>query len=168
MSRPEHGTVTDTIERESAGGTTVSRRAESSGETTDGSTAFSKDAVFDVLRNRRRRLVLEFLRERGTSTLPDVAEHVAAVENEKEVRHLTSSERKRVYVGLYQCHLPMLADAGVVDYDANRKTIELRERSSLLYPYLDLDVRDGPTRDGPDNGWLWNWRRSLRSLLDRG
>lgn len=102
------------------------------------------DVVFDILKNQRRRHVLRYLRENETTTLSDLAEHVAALENEKDVRSLTSSERKRVYVGLYQCHLPRMSDAGVIDFDSDRGRIELRETAEQLDEYLDAD--DGPGR----------------------
>lgn len=172
VSQSDYGLVTDAAEREQTPKTTTSREGRTSlsepasTEASDESTSLSKDVIFDIIKNRRRRLVLDFLRNRQTTTLPDLAEHVAAVENEKEIRRLTSSERKRVYVGLYQCHLPKLADAGVIDYNPDRKTIELRERSSQLYPYLDLDPRGRLESGDTDNG-LIHWLTSLTGLLPR-
>ena len=102
------------------------------------------DVIFDILKNQRRRHVLRYLRENETTTLSDLAEHVAALENDKDVRSLTSSERKRVYVGLYQCHLPRMNDAGVIDFDSDRGRIELRDTADQLDEYLD--VADAPRR----------------------
>ena len=102
------------------------------------------DVIFDILKNQRRRHVLRYLRENESTTLSDLAEHVAALENDKDVRSLTSSERKRVYVGLYQCHLPRMNDAGVIDFDSDRGRIELRDTADQLDEYLD--VEDGPAR----------------------
>ena len=102
------------------------------------------DVIFDILKNQRRRHVLRYLREHETTTLSDLAEHVAALENDKDVRELTSSERKRVYVGLYQCHLPRMSDAGVIEFDSDRGRIELRDTADQLDEYLDVD--DGPAR----------------------
>lgn len=80
----------------------------------------SLDIVFDIAKNERRRLVLRYLRDHeGPVQLGELAEHIAALENDKEVRMLTSEERKRVYVGLYQCHLPKMDGAGVVNFDRN-------------------------------------------------
>jgi len=47
----------------------------------------------------------------------DVAEHVAAKEHETTVKQLLSDERQRVYIPLYQSHLPKLDEAGIIDYD---------------------------------------------------
>lgn len=102
------------------------------------------DIIFEILKNRRRRRVLHHLKEQedGSIDLGSLAEHVAALENDKSVAALTSGERKRVYVGLYQCHLPKMNDAGVVDFDRNRGTIELGETADQLDEYLDVDGED--------------------------
>lgn len=98
----------------------------------------SDDEVFHVLYNRRRREIIAHLKAQdGESTVGDLAERIAADENDIPVRQLSSYERKRVYVGLYQNHLPILDDVGVVEYDKNRGTVRLREAVSQLEPYLD-------------------------------
>lgn len=98
----------------------------------------SYDEIFDVLYNRRRREVLTYLRDHdGTATASDLAEYIAAKENDTTVKQLSSSTRKRVYVGLYQNHLPMMDETGVIDYDKNRGTVRLRDSARELEPYLD-------------------------------
>jgi len=100
----------------------------------------TKDLAFEILYNRRRRDVITHLRENGgTATISDLAEYIAAKENETTVDALSSSERKCVYVGLYQNHLPMMDDAGVVSYNKDRGIVELRESVAQLEPYLDDD-----------------------------
>jgi hypothetical protein len=104
------------------------------------------DTLFELLQNQRRRDALRYLgANEGRTTLSDMAEHIAAKENDLPVGAINSKQRKRVYIGLYQCHLPKLADAGVVDFDKDRGTIELCDRAAQLYPYLD----EGATASGP-------------------
>ena len=102
------------------------------------------DVVFEILKNKRRRLVLRFVKEQDDESvdLGELAEHVAALENDKSVSGLTSGERKRVYVGLYQCHLPKMDDADIVEFDRNRGTIELGECADQLEEYLDNQSSD--------------------------
>jgi hypothetical protein len=98
----------------------------------------SVDVIFEVLKNERRRRVIEYLRtHEGPAELGAVAEHIAALENDKEEAAITYAERKRVYVGLYQCHLPKMDDMGVVDFNRARGRIELTEQTHHLLPYLD-------------------------------
>ena len=104
----------------------------------------SKDTLFAILENQRRRDVLRYLRRNGdTATLSDLAEHVAAIENDVDVAALSSDERKRVYIALYQCHLPKMATAGVVDFDKNRGTVELLDAAEQFDAYLDDDIDSG-------------------------
>ena len=102
--------------------------------------SLSLDIVFEILRNERRRLVLHYLRDNdGEATLGQLAEHIAALENDTTVTALNAQQRKRVYVGLYQCHLPKMDDAEVIDFNQSRGTIELRDSAERLESYLDTD-----------------------------
>jgi len=103
-------------------------------------TELSLDLIFEVLKNRRRREVIRYLREHEQQvTLSDLAEHIAALENDTDVASITSSQRKRVYVGLYQCHLPKMADMEIVHFNQNRGIVDLGPNAPQLYEYLDND-----------------------------
>jgi len=95
------------------------------------------DQTFTLLQNRRRRLVLEYLRERESTTQSALARHVAAVENGIPEDAVTSTQRKRVYVSLYQAHLPKLDDFGAISFDRDRGTVERTPRVDELLQYLD-------------------------------
>ncbi|MFC6887814.1 DUF7344 domain-containing protein [Halorubrum trueperi] len=96
-----------------------------------------KDELYDLLSNHRRRYVIHFCKKAdGPLTLSDLAEKVAAREQDKSVAELTSAERKRVYTSLQQTHLDRLADAGMIDYDGDR--IELTDEAATLDVYLDV------------------------------
>ncbi len=106
-------------------------------------TPLSRDMVFDVLKNQRRRYALHYLKQaEGTVQLSDLAEQVAAWENDTTVGAISAAERKRVYTALYQSHLPKLDDAGIVDYNQNRGIVELATAAEQLDPYLETDTRD--------------------------
>lgn len=96
-----------------------------------------------MLRNARRRELLRYLNDQnGQVTLSDVAEHIAAIENDTTPELLDSQQRKRVYVGLYQSHLPKLDSMGVLTFDQQRGTIELKPAASHLNEYLYDDTPD--------------------------
>ncbi|WP_205427170.1 hypothetical protein [Halorussus sp. MSC15.2] len=114
----------------------------------------SRDLVFDVLKNRRRRYALHYLRRADDSVqLSELAEQVAAWENDITVDAISAAERKRVYTALYQSHLPKLDDAGIVEYNQNRGIVELSDAAEQLDVYLDLESR-------PDIPWC-NWYLGL-------
>jgi DNA-binding transcriptional ArsR family regulator len=108
---------------------------------TDDDGRLSKDVIFELLKNRRRREVLAYLLEADeTVTLGELAEQIAAWENDTDVKALSSDQRKRVYVALYQTHLPKMDDAGIVEYDQDRGLITLADNADLLMMYLDTDT----------------------------
>lgn len=112
-------------------------------ETTKVPSSLPKDVVFGLLSAKRRRRVLEFMAEHGDqTTLSDLADHIAAMENDTEIRLLSSQQRKRVYVALYQCHLPKMSDADVVEFDKNRGLVEPGSNIDQLEPYLDVPGGD--------------------------
>ena len=101
--------------------------------------ALSDDEFFHLLQTSRRRDVLRYLRVReGPVRMRDVAEQVAAWEHGTTVAQLTSNERQRVYIALYQAHLPTLADAGVIAYNKPRGVIEPGPMFDHVAAYLDM------------------------------
>ena len=107
------------------------------------------DVTFEILKNRRRRLILEYLEgETDPMAIGELAEHIAAIENDIDVRQLDSQQRKRVYIGLYQCHLPKMDDAGVIEYNQTRGLVELNDKAAPLYDYFDETEPEQPDTDG--------------------
>lgn len=110
--------------------------------------SLSQDAVFDILSNARRRFVLYYLREAGEPVeMGELAQELAAWENETTVDELTKQQRKRVYVSLYQTHIQKLADAGIVNYDHDTGMVELTSGANEIGSYLSMDdTQDERTR----------------------
>lgn len=105
----------------------------------------SLDELFDLLRNRRRRDILTYLdASDGTVTLDELAEAIAADENDIEPEQLSSQQRKRVYISLYQNHLPKMDDLGLIEYEKNRGVVKLVDISEAK-PYLSVDSTEGST-----------------------
>ncbi|MFD1514274.1 DUF7344 domain-containing protein [Halomarina rubra] len=97
----------------------------------------SGSELFSVIKNSRRRYVLTFLlTENRRVSLAELAVHIAAKENEISIGAVTSTQRKRVYVSLYQSHLPMLHEAGAVEYNDARKYAHPVENIEVFRPYL--------------------------------
>lgn len=139
-SAPQHTEASDVDANRVQNDTDDSSAGESST-----SEELSLDLIFEVLKNRRRRDVIRYLREEDEQTsLSDLAEHVAALENDTTTQALSSSQRKRVYVGLYQCHLPKMDDMDIVNFNQDRGYVELGENVEQLDPYLDPVTAEEP------------------------
>lgn len=110
---------------------------------TDEGDTLSQNRVFDLLSNARRRFVLHYLNQQeGPIELRELADEVARWETGSE--SLTRKQRKRVYVSLYQTHIPRLADAGVVDYDPDTGLVELVDRARDIDRYISQPGDERP------------------------
>uniref|UniRef100_UPI003F7B2881 DUF7344 domain-containing protein n=1 Tax=Halomicrococcus sp. SG-WS-1 TaxID=3439057 RepID=UPI003F7B2881 len=88
-------------------------------------TELPKDKIFHILQTQRRRDALRYLKaNEGPVEMRALAEQVAAWENDTTVAALSSDERQRVYIALYQSHLPKLDEEGVIDYNQSRGIVE--------------------------------------------
>ena len=105
----------------------------------------SRDRVFDILSSPRRRYVLHYLRtEESPIELTALAEEVAAWENDTTVENLSSQDRKRVYVSLYQTHIPKLSEAGLIEYDSESGSVALSSQASEIDPYMGTQPDERP------------------------
>jgi hypothetical protein len=106
----------------------------------------SRSEIHDVLRNERRRLVLERLWADGSETVRELSEHIAAVEAGEDPP--PRNVRQSVYVSLHQTHLPKLDDLGIVVYDDDAKEVTISARAADLERYTprgeDDDDRPWP------------------------
>jgi len=121
----------------------VSVADERAPEAITSSVGVDQDLVFDILKNRRRRQVLRYLMEiDGAASIGDLAEQLAAWENDVPKGDITYKQRKRVYISLHQTHLPKLDDASVVDYDSRSGMVSLTDGIEPYRVHLDLDPAD--------------------------
>jgi hypothetical protein len=103
------------------------------------SAELTKGEIFDVLRNQRRRFVLQYLKYAdGPVELGDLATQVAAWEYETTTDEVSSEQRKRVYTTLQQTHLEKMHDAGIVAYDADAGLISATDQTDDLNVYLEI------------------------------
>lgn len=105
------------------------------------------DVLYDILRNKRRRLVLHYLINvpDHRAVLGSIATQVAAWENDIPMTAVTSKLRKRTYNTLQQTHLPKMHEDGIIEYDRNRGTITLSVNPSQLELFLHVLPKTGGT-----------------------
>lgn len=96
----------------------------------------SQDEVYHLLSNPRRRFIISHLRDTESVGLQELASTVAAWENDTSPEQLTDQQKKRVYVSLYQTHIPKLEDAGIITYDDETSQIYLQDNVEQLERYL--------------------------------
>ena len=134
--------------------------ATSSPQDTTPSQPLSKDTIFHILQVQRRRLTLQYLQGQTEAvTLRDLAEQVAAWENEMSIVELTSKERQRVYISLYQTHLPTLDTEGIIEYNKDRGTIRRMPRADQFDPYLFDTVPQDSSESSGDSSVNHRWEQ---------
>ena len=105
----------------------------------------TQDTVFEILSNSRRRFMLSYLHEHdGPVDLMDLANEIAAWENDTTVEELTDKQSKRVYVSVYQTHVPKLVSTDLIEYDSDSGLIELSERADEIERYMPDDGEERP------------------------
>ncbi|MFP8888896.1 hypothetical protein ACLI4U_03900 [Natrialbaceae archaeon A-CW2] len=116
-------------------------------EETPSEPTLERDSLFHVLQTSRRRAVLQYLQghledEGGdyesVSPVPigDLTEWIAAREHDITVEELRSSQRQRVYISLYQTHLPKLDELEIIHYDDDRGLVRPTPVIREFDPYL--------------------------------
>ena len=133
-------------------------RSSSSAEPSENAAAdepepLSPDEIFHILQTNRRRDAISYLLDReGPVKMGEIAEHVAAKEHETTLAELTSTQRQRVYIPLYQSHLPKLDSKGVIEYDKSRGIVRPTDRIEIFRPFIEATSErpSGETADGSD------------------
>ena len=116
--------------------------------TRDEREALTREVIFDILSNHRRRYVLRYLRDQGNeSDLRTLSEQIAAWENDIDPSQVNSKQRMRAYTALRQSHLPKMDRQGVIEFDSQSGKVRLTEAAEALDEYLDSD--DGESRAWP-------------------
>jgi anion-transporting ArsA/GET3 family ATPase len=116
--------------------------------------SIEKDDAFHILQTTRRRAAIRYMLERDDEEefrMRDMVEEIAAWEHDTTVARLSSEQRQRVYIALYQNHLPKLDDHDVIEYNRARGLVRPLPRIALFAPYVEdrLDVEAELTHD-PD------------------
>lgn len=100
----------------------------------------TRDQIFDILSNGRRRFILQYLEStEGKVRLMDLVTAAAAWEYDTPRSELTRAEKKRMYVSLHQAHLPKLSRADLIEYNKNRSVVAAGPRLEAVMPYLSAD-----------------------------
>ncbi|WP_254524227.1 DUF7344 domain-containing protein [Natrinema caseinilyticum] len=97
------------------------------------------DSAVDLLANRRRRAVLLSLDSTGGSaTIQELAAEIAAEEIPAEPNVISdhgavsARNRRAIQISLHHTHVPKLASADAVEYDAATKTVAMTDRGRTL------------------------------------
>ena len=104
-----------------------------------------REEIHDVLRNQRRRLLLDLLQEAsGPLTVRELSERIGAIEADQDPP--PRSVRQSVYVSLLQTHLPKLDELGIVDYEEEGRLVGVGDGLREVAVYLETVPKYGLSR----------------------
>lgn len=99
--------------------------------------------TLQVVSRPRRRYVLYLLLENERANLEELSLQIAAWERNVSVSSVDEDDRKAVVVALVHNHLPRLADADIVEYDARSGDVvrgtEFEDVRSVVERVRELD-----------------------------
>lgn len=84
------------------------------------------DVALDLFNTKRRRLIFEVLKGGESLSYIELAEYIASKEYDKEPNLITDTERKRVYVSIYQTHIDKMANDGVLTINENENGVNIK------------------------------------------
>lgn len=108
---------------------------------------------FEALSHRYRRVALYYLREHESASVATLAELVTGwVESGPDPPDPVDHDR--VLADLHHRHLPVLAEAGLVDYDREERAVRLAEPSATAAHLIEIAFEADTSGTPPDVGRL--------------
>lgn len=100
-----------------------------------------------IAASERRRIVLAALLETsGWVSVEDVASRIA---NRTERPTASDDRRSTIEIELVHCHLPLLDDAELIEFDRERRRLRARDELECV-PEMLLETDGEPKRDASD------------------
>lgn len=119
--------------------------------------------TYDVVSSKRRRILIRTINEEGRAKIGELAEQVAAEENDKKVEQVSSDERKRVYISIYQIHTEPLEEVCDV-VDERARVFEATEETEKVVSAME-DFEAYFEDEGGVQGFLGRVVQSFWSVM---
>ena len=129
-----------TLARDGQSTVTVEAGSNESERPDEATAELTREDVFEVLSNRRRRYALHYLKQLEDGEIAELSElssQVAAWESGVDVDAVTYDDRKSVQTSMYQFHLPKLQEKAVIEYDKRSGEIRRTDAVDTFDLYLE-------------------------------
>lgn len=100
------------------------------------------DHLFSALAHQRRRYALACLTRHHVLTLADLADELAVREHGMTIDGIPADAVTDIYLSLYHCHVPKLADANVVEYDQDQDLVSITADGKVAHAWLEEEMYD--------------------------
>lgn len=142
MATASHQTGLETITDRAQSAVETGIRALRTARACSRPSALSIDVALEAGANHRRRAAIQYLAANGEADVGELSDVIAAAETDGETpESVSGAARKRVYVSLYQTHLPKLDGLGVVAHDEDTGVVRPTRPGEDLAEWLDMTER---------------------------
>lgn len=93
--------------------------------------------LFEALADPRRRSLLAYLREHGAESPETIACELTEVEINGSGIEPEATDYGRIHEELLSVHIPLLVDAGLIEYTANKELITLSVKAMVLFSTVE-------------------------------
>lgn len=103
-------------------------------------TAMSVYEIRHLLSNERRDIIIrELIANDGQVEFDELRDALCQALHGVPIDEVESEERHRLYISLYQTHLPKLKGEGVVTYEKRSGTISWGDQADAIIEYLEAE-----------------------------
>lgn len=101
------------------------------------------ERVCEIVSHPTRQEIVQVLRENETpTTTKTVASELDDIDGNQSIGVDSTEKSERVVIALSHLHLPKMADAGLIDYDPETRTIRTNDTINVAYDILDVAHAD--------------------------
>lgn len=113
-------------------------------------TQLDRDTVHDLCRDKHRRIVIAVLAEQQRPlTLNDLAKTILKHNHHVPLTEASGQTITRIKTSLYHCHVPKLVEAGLIEFDAERKLVEPNAEFEQIEAHLTSFLEGDPELSPP-------------------
>lgn len=113
-------------------------------------TRLDRDAIHDLCSDKHRRIVLAVLAEQQRPlTLNDLAKTIVKHNHHVPLTEASGETITRIKTSLYHCHVPKFAEAGLIEFDAERKLVEPNAEFEQIETHLASFLAGDPELSQP-------------------
>lgn len=94
-----------------------------------------KSEIFEILKNDRRRHILEILKKQGSQSVHYLSEEIACLE--AGIEEPTDNAIKKIYNSLTQIHIPKMESFNVITYDRDSSIVKLLPAAFNFNTYME-------------------------------
>jgi hypothetical protein len=100
-----------------------------------GTMQLSKNEIFELLQNDRRRHMLQILHKRGSQSIHSIIDEIIRLEGRDES---DSNFRKSVFNSILQNHIPMMMNLNVISYEKDAEMVKLLPLAKEFNAYIEI------------------------------